>query len=126
MGQVTASIREEIEETRERMGDTLQALAHKADLKGRTKEWVGDKKDATAEKVRAAHPGSRMTAVGRAGLSGWRAKVARRASGPVASRTRFTEKQVEAVIGGAFLALATIQFVMLARRAWRAGRAEAG
>jgi hypothetical protein len=109
MGQVTASIREEIEETRGRMGDTLEALAYKADVKGRTKDWVVDKKDVAVD-------------VGRAGLTGWRAKVARRASGPVASRTRFTEEQVEAIIGGVFLILATVQFVSLLRKVWRAGR----
>ena len=35
MGQEPSQIREEIEETRAEMGDTVDALAHKTDVKGR-------------------------------------------------------------------------------------------
>ena len=42
MGQDTGQIREEIEETRTRMGDTVEAIGYKADVPGRVSEKVGD------------------------------------------------------------------------------------
>jgi gas vesicle protein len=51
MGEDTRAIREEIEETRERMGDTVDALAYKADVKTRAKESVSDKVSSVKEKV---------------------------------------------------------------------------
>jgi len=39
-------IRGDIARTRAEMGDTLDALAYKADVPGRTKGWLGAKKDA--------------------------------------------------------------------------------
>ena len=41
MGQDTGQIREEIEETRGRMGDTVEALGYKADVPGRVSDKVG-------------------------------------------------------------------------------------
>jgi gas vesicle protein len=38
-------IRGEIEQTRSDMGETIDALGYKADVPGRTKGWVADKKD---------------------------------------------------------------------------------
>ena len=46
MGQDPDVIRRDIEETRERMGDTVDALGHKADVKGRAKESVTGKVNA--------------------------------------------------------------------------------
>lgn len=45
MGQDPSQIREEIEQTRSEMGDTVDALAHKTDVKGRVKESFTDKKE---------------------------------------------------------------------------------
>ena len=45
MGEETTRIREEIEETRGRMSDTVDQLAHKANVPGRVKESVADKRD---------------------------------------------------------------------------------
>ena len=45
MGQDASHIREEIEQTRAEMGDTVDALAHKADVKSRVKESFADKKE---------------------------------------------------------------------------------
>jgi hypothetical protein len=45
MGEETARIREEIEDTRDRMGDTVDQLAHKANVPGRVKESIADKRD---------------------------------------------------------------------------------
>lgn len=45
MGQDPEAIREDIENTRERMGGTVDALAYKADVKSRAKDRVTDIKD---------------------------------------------------------------------------------
>jgi hypothetical protein len=45
MGQTPDDIREEIEETRGRMGDTVEAIGHRADVKTRVKESISMKKD---------------------------------------------------------------------------------
>ena len=50
MGQDPSEIREEIEDTRARMGDTVEALGYKADVKTRTKEKVSDKVEAVKSK----------------------------------------------------------------------------
>jgi gas vesicle protein len=46
MGQDPEVIRRGIEETRERMGDTVDALGYKTDVKERTKDYVSDKRSA--------------------------------------------------------------------------------
>jgi ElaB/YqjD/DUF883 family membrane-anchored ribosome-binding protein len=45
MGEETTRIREEIEDTRDRMSDTVDQLAHKANVPGRVKESITDKRD---------------------------------------------------------------------------------
>jgi ElaB/YqjD/DUF883 family membrane-anchored ribosome-binding protein len=57
-------IQHEIKETRERLGDTVEALAQKADLKaqakhklGETKASVAEKKEQLLGKAREASPG---------------------------------------------------------------------
>jgi hypothetical protein len=45
MGQDPSQIREEIEQTRAEMGDTVDALAHKTDVKSRVKESFSDRKE---------------------------------------------------------------------------------
>jgi ElaB/YqjD/DUF883 family membrane-anchored ribosome-binding protein len=52
MGQESSQIRTEIEETRSQMGETVDALAHKADVPGRLKESISDKKDRLQEQMR--------------------------------------------------------------------------
>ena len=54
MAQTSDELRMDIERTRDEMGDTVEALAHKADVPSRTKEWIGEKKDAVASKVSGA------------------------------------------------------------------------
>ncbi|MGB2712161.1 MAG: DUF3618 domain-containing protein [Conexibacter sp.] len=51
MGQDTDAIRGEVEQTRERMGETIDALGHKADVKTRTKENIGRKVDTVKERL---------------------------------------------------------------------------
>jgi len=54
MGEDPRAIRAEIEDTRERMGDTVDALAYKADVKTRAKESVNEKVDTLKSKVTGA------------------------------------------------------------------------
>jgi ElaB/YqjD/DUF883 family membrane-anchored ribosome-binding protein len=54
MGEDPRAIRTEIEDTRERMGDTVDALAYKADVKTRAKESVSEKVDNLKSKVTGA------------------------------------------------------------------------
>ena len=54
--------------------------------------------------------------VGKAGLQGWRAKVADAVAAPVARNSRVTDEQVRAVIGGAFFALSVVYVVGTVKR----------
>ena len=47
-------------------------------------------------------------AVGKAGLQGWRGKVADAVAVPVARRSGLTDEQVRAAIGALFLALSVV------------------
>ena len=51
MGQDPDAIRQEIEQTREQMGETIGAIGYKTDVKSRAKESVSDKTDAIKSKV---------------------------------------------------------------------------
>jgi ElaB/YqjD/DUF883 family membrane-anchored ribosome-binding protein len=52
MGEETTRIREEIEETRGRMSDTVDQLAYKANVPGRVKESVADKRDRLMDQMK--------------------------------------------------------------------------
>lgn len=54
MGQDPEAIREQIEHTREDMSGTVEALGHKADLKGRAKGAISEKTDGLKSKVTGA------------------------------------------------------------------------
>jgi gas vesicle protein len=51
MGEDPAAIREEIEETRARMGDTVDALGYKADVPSRAKESITGRVQGVKEKI---------------------------------------------------------------------------
>jgi hypothetical protein len=51
MGQDPREIRQDIEQTRGRMGDTVEALGHKTDVTGRAKEAISDRMGSVKEKV---------------------------------------------------------------------------
>lgn len=51
MVQTSDQLKQEINQTREQMAETADALAYKADVPTRTKDWVGDKKDAVVSTV---------------------------------------------------------------------------
>jgi hypothetical protein len=61
-----SQIREEIEATRERMTETADALATKANMRARAKEQVQARRDALLARVRAVAPQSREQAIGQA------------------------------------------------------------
>ena len=54
MGQEPEVIRQEIEDTRNRMGDTVDAIGYKADVKSRAKENVSGKVEAVKERLGVA------------------------------------------------------------------------
>lgn len=56
MGQDPSQIRQDIEHTREQMGNAVEALGHKTDVTGRAKEAVSDKVDTLRSKVSGATP----------------------------------------------------------------------
>ena len=56
MGQDPEAIREQIEQTRDEMSGTVEALGHKADVKGRAKSAISEKTDALKSKVTGATP----------------------------------------------------------------------
>jgi gas vesicle protein len=49
MGEDPRTIQQQVEQTRERMGDTVEALAYKADVKTRAKDNVSEKTDKVKE-----------------------------------------------------------------------------
>ena len=51
MAQGSDELKREIGQTREQMAETAEALAYKADVPTRTKEWVGEKKEAIVSTV---------------------------------------------------------------------------
>jgi gas vesicle protein len=56
MGQDTGQIRQDIEETRGRMGETVEALGYKADVPGRAKQAVSDRVDTVKSKISGSTP----------------------------------------------------------------------
>jgi len=55
MGEDASDIRTQIEETRERVGDEVDALSYKTDIGARTSDFVDDKKAAVKAKVAGRH-----------------------------------------------------------------------
>jgi hypothetical protein len=60
---------------------------------------------------------STATDLGRAGLQGWRSKLADVVAPRVASRTPAREEQVRALVGAVFFALAVVYIVKTVRAA---------
>jgi hypothetical protein len=56
MGEDPAVIRREIEQQRDEMSDTVDALGYKADVKTRAKDAIGARKDAVVSKVSGTTP----------------------------------------------------------------------
>jgi len=54
MGQDPSVIRSELEETRQRVGDEIDALSYKTDVRARTGDYVDDKKQAVKSKLTSA------------------------------------------------------------------------
>ena len=66
MGEDPSRIREEIADTRARMGETVEALSYKTDVPARTRDAISDRKDAVIGKV----TGMKDAIVGQAGSVG--------------------------------------------------------
>jgi hypothetical protein len=56
MGEDPSTIRADIEQTRERMGETVEALGYKTDVKGRAKNALSEKVGAAKQKVSGSAP----------------------------------------------------------------------
>jgi Protein of unknown function (DUF3618) len=56
MGEDPSQIRQDIEQTRGRMGDTVEALGHKTDVTGRAKGAISDRVEGVKSKVTGATP----------------------------------------------------------------------
>jgi hypothetical protein len=54
--------------------------------------------------------------LGKAGLQGWRAKVADAVASPVARRSGLTDDQVRAAVGAAFFVLSVVYVLQTVRR----------
>jgi gas vesicle protein len=67
MGEDPGQIRQEIEQTREQMGETVDALGYKADVKTRAKESLQDKKESVRESVTGAKESVKATITGATG-----------------------------------------------------------
>jgi gas vesicle protein len=70
VGKEPDTIREEIEETRDRMSDTVEAIGYKADVPSRAKEAVGAKVDAVRSKVSGSASRAREAIAGTAAQAG--------------------------------------------------------
>ncbi len=70
MGEDPRAIRSEIEDTRERMGDTVDALGYKADVPARAKEAVSDKVENVKSKVSDTASRAKEAVVGTASKAG--------------------------------------------------------
>jgi ElaB/YqjD/DUF883 family membrane-anchored ribosome-binding protein len=77
MGQDPGQIRNDIEETRARMGDTAEALGHKADVPGRAREAISDR----VESVKSTFSGARDSVSESTPSSGDVKQSARQAAG---------------------------------------------
>ena len=104
MGEDPRDVEQRIENTRERMGDTVEALSAKADVPGRVKGYMEDKKDAVTSKVSDAK--EKVTgAAGSVGdngshAAGQAAQAARKSAGiakenPLGLASRFAEVRLE-------------------------------
>jgi gas vesicle protein len=56
MGKEPSEIREQIEHTRTDMGETVEALGYKADVKTRAKDNIADKRDRLKERIAGTAP----------------------------------------------------------------------
>jgi ElaB/YqjD/DUF883 family membrane-anchored ribosome-binding protein len=70
MGEEPGEIRQEIEETRSRMGETVDAIGYKTDVKQRASDYVSEKASAVTERVSGTVPDKEsVQATGRQAVS---------------------------------------------------------
>jgi gas vesicle protein len=103
MGEDPDAIRDEIVDTRKRMGETIDALGYKADVKSRAKEQVSDKVGTVKEQVRGVAGVAQENPLGLAvgalaagflvGLAVPSSKVEHEKLGPVADRVKDQAKE---------------------------------
>jgi Protein of unknown function (DUF3618) len=64
VGETSDDIREDIEQTRGRMGETVEAIGYKTDVKSRVNDNIAEKKDAVVSRVTGAMPDSEQVKSG--------------------------------------------------------------
>jgi hypothetical protein len=64
VGETSDEIREDIEQTRGRMGETVEAIGYKTDVKSRVKDNIAEKKDTVVSRVTGAMPDSQQVKSG--------------------------------------------------------------
>jgi hypothetical protein len=123
MGQEPDAIRDEIVDTRRRMGETIDALGHKADVKSRAKDQVSDKVGTAKRRVRGLAGMAQENPLGLAvgavavgflvGLAVPSSKVEHEKLGPMADRVKDQAKETgqEALERGRDVAQAAAQTV---------------
>jgi hypothetical protein len=70
MGKDPSSIRREIERTRARLGDTIEALGYKADVRARVKDAVSERVETVRGTIVEAAAGIQQTVAGASGALG--------------------------------------------------------
>jgi Protein of unknown function (DUF3618) len=99
MGKEPEDIRNEIEETRARMGDTVEALGYKTDVKSRTKDSISGAKENVMGKVSVAQENPLGLAFGSlalgflAGMAVPSTKMEDERLGPIADQVRDKVKE---------------------------------
>jgi Protein of unknown function (DUF3618) len=99
MGEDPDAIRDEIADTRNRMGETIDALGHKADVRSRAKDSVSDKVGTVKERLAMAQENPLGLAAGAVavgflvGLAVPSSTVEHEKLGPVADRVKDQAKE---------------------------------
>jgi gas vesicle protein len=117
MGEDPDAIRDEITDTRERMGDTIDALGYKTDVKSRAKDNVSGKVDTVKERLGGVQENPLGLAIGAvavgflAGMLVPSSRVENEKLGPMADRVKEQAKATgqEALDRGKEVAQSAVQ-----------------
>lgn len=110
-------LRHEIEHTRTELGETMEALAAKADVKSRAHQMADDAKARVRETARQAATKAGASAHDAATKAGWTARgVAAKAGATGSSATGMSQAMMRRPMAWVLAALAGIGIVAVARR----------
>ncbi|MDQ2864883.1 MAG: DUF3618 domain-containing protein [Candidatus Eremiobacteraeota bacterium] len=115
MGKETGELRQEIEQTRDRMGDTVDAIAYKADVPSRMHDALNDRVDSVKSAVSGTVQSVRQTlggATNRVGQATNRAGAALPDTGDVRDATATTVRAIRENPLGLLFGSAAIGFLL--------------